>query len=216
MSVLGKDLLRFNKTQKILCYDFESYSTNLCIRNLPWQCSWLTFDAYKVYDYCDYYIKWPQGAPSKEVQEITGYSQKRMSEEGRDPAEVFDLFQQYLLDPQYIILGHNLLGFDVFVHRQWAKELKRLHDFQYTKRIIDSLCIAKAYRFDKPIDKEKFLPWQWKMEGFYTKGRGMKCKLNELAKEFDIPVNHELLHHAEYDISLNKEVFEKLIWKVEI
>ncbi len=200
-----------------MCWDFESYSTNLVTWNLPWQVSWFVFDLEREYEFHDYYVKWPHlGAPSKEVQEITGYSQKRMDTEGRDPLEVYNLFAKDLTNTNYMILGHNLLGFDTYVAKQFSDELGMKEDFSYTERIIDSLALAKAYRFEKPIDRENFSAWQWKTTTFYTKGRGMKCKLNELAKEFDIPVDENRLHQADYDVKLNAEVFKKLIWKLEV
>jgi hypothetical protein len=44
----------------------------------------------------------------------------------------------------------------------------------------------------------------------------MKCKLSDLAKEFDIPHDIEKMHDASYDIFINQEVFKQLIYKIEV
>lgn len=215
MIKLGRDLLRFNKNQKYVCFDFESRNLNLLgyDTNFPWQCSYCVFDQNKLHEEKDYYVQW-HCPPSEEIQKMTGYSQKRMDEEGRDPYEVYKEFSEVLRNPEYLIIGHNILGFDIWLERNWSQQVGVAHKYDYLDRLIDTLVLAKAYRFNKSIDNENFLAWQFKMDELFQ--RGQKCKLSDLAKEFDIPYDESKLHNSSYDVRLNAEIFKKLIWKLEI
>lgn len=213
--MLSKDLLRFNKKQKYCLFDFESRNLSLIgyDTNYPWQCSYIIFDQNRVYDEKDYYVNWGC-PPSPEIQKMTGYSQRRMDEEGRDPLEVYKEFSQALRNPEYIVVGHNVLGFDIHLEKNWSKEVGIPHKYDYLNRLVDTLALAKAYRFDKKINRESFLSFQFKMDKLFK--RGQKCKLSDLADEFGIDYDKSRLHDSSYDIRLNIQVFKQLIYKVEI
>ncbi len=212
--MIGKQLLRFNKQQKYVCMDVETMSLNLLgHNNVPWQVSFCVFDQERVHEEHDYYVSWGY-EPSPEVQQMTGYSKKRMAEEGRDPTEIYHLFNKYLNNPDYLIVGHNFLGFDSYMTYIWAKQIGQPHSYDFTKRLIDTLALAKAMRFDKKIDRENFLSFQYKMDTLFK--RGQKCKLSDLASEFGIPYDPARLHDSSYDILINAEVFKKLIYSMEV
>lgn len=209
----NSDLLRFRKKQKYLFADLETFNLNGAVDNVPWQVSFLVGDLDNVYELQDHYLSWGR-VPCDEVKKLTNYSQKRMDAEGRDPAELYPIFREYLDNPEYIIVGHNFLGFDVPLERLWAKAVGAKHDYNYTRRVVDSLALAKSYRFNKPVDHSNLLGWQNKMDKEFQ--RGQKCKLSELATEFGIDYDPDKLHDGAYDIILNQKVFRELIYKVEI
>ena len=212
--MLKENLLRFDKKQKFLVADFETYNLNLCgWGNYPWQCSFLIADQYKIYEEHDLYVDWGV-EPSDFIKELTGYSAKRMREEGIKPDKAHDILRKYLDNDEYIVVGHNFLTFDTPVEATWAKALGKKVDYQYTARLLDTLCLAKSYRFDKKPDRENFLPWQYKISKDFR--RNMKCKLSDLADEFGISYDKNLLHRSDYDIRLNMEVMKQLLYKVEV
>lgn len=215
MEKIGEKLLRFEKNQKYLCFDTETLSLSLVgyKNNRPWQISWRTFSLKKDYENFDFYMN-IGAVPNLEIQKLTNYSQRRMDEEGRDPKEIYQLFAKYLYDPNYIVVGHNILGFDIYMLNQLANSVGLKHDYSYLGRSIDTLNLAKAYRFKQKVERDNLYLWQRKMGSMFQ--RGMKCKLGDLAKEFDIPFEEEKCHDASYDIELNEKVFKELLYKVEI
>ena len=50
-----------------------------------------------------------------------------------------------------IIIGQNLLGFDVYIHRIYCKYLGIKPDYSYISRIYDTNCIAKAIKKDAGV-----------------------------------------------------------------
>lgn len=209
-----KKNLRFDNKQLFMCFDMESYNLNLVGNgNLPWQISWRIFDAKNLYDKQDHYVNWGK-APSKEIQELTNYSQKRMDEEGREPEEVIEELNELLYDDKIYIVGHNLLGFDIYLYNLYREKLGFKKDYSFIDRVIDTLCLAKASKFSIDVDQENFTLWQLKMTKVF--GRNMRCKLSDLGKEFGIDFDEKKLHDASYDIWLNEEVFKKLMWKHEL
>lgn len=212
--MLTDNLLRFNKKQKYLCMDFETYNLNLCgYGNVPWQCSFVIVDQNKIHEEHDLYVDWGR-EPCDFIKEMTGYSARRMKSEGLQPEEAYKYFNKYFRDPEYIIVGHNILGLDIPLERLWAKAIGYDHKYDYLDRVIDTLCLAKSYRFDRPPDKKDFLKWQFKISKEYT--RNMKCKLSDLGKEFEIDFDPTMLHNSIYDVKLNVNVLKQLLWKVEL
>ena len=53
-----------------------------------------------------------------------------------------------------------------------------------------------------------------KLNSFYE--RGMRLNLGACCKRYDISLDSSRLHDAKYDIQKNYEVFQKIIWELEI
>jgi len=114
-----------------------------------------------------------------------------------------------------LVLGHNLLGFDVYIHNIYRKLLKLKSDFSYVDRIIDTNCIAKAAKEKiKKSKSEPLINWQYKLNEF--RKRGLKTNQKQLLKDYDIKFDESKLHDARYDIGMTFKIFNKLIWEVEI
>ena len=73
-------------------------------------------------------------------------------------------FHKYIYDKDYIIIGQNLLGFDVYIHRIYCKYLGIKPDYSYISRIYDTNCIAKAIKKDLQPPKDlELIYWQYKL-----------------------------------------------------
>ena len=142
------------------------------------------------------------------VKKLTGFDWKKYEKKSKSLSEVWSKFEPYLYDPQYVIVGQNLLGFDVYMLAILQKMLGQEPDYSYISRIYDTRALAKAYRenLDKP--KGNLLSWQYKL----INDRSLKAKVSQgtLLKFFDIDHDHSKLHDALYDIKMCFEIFCEL------
>lgn len=214
--MIDNELLRFKKDQKYLIFDFETCNLNLASEdNKPWQLAFIISEGTKIISKYDYYIKWDDLKISKDAEKITGFSRKTYNSRGQDPSLVLDHFETYLYNPDYINLGHNIFGFDIYVHNIFRQCLGRKTDYSYLTRSIDTLSIAKAIQKEIPYNKKEDLSvFQFKLNSF--RERGMSLNLASCCKKYDISFDPAKLHDALYDITKNFEVFNKMIWNISI
>ena len=209
-------LLRFKKDQKYLVADTETESLNLHFSR-PWQV------AYNVYSLNDgvieqnyHNILWPDLKVSKDAARITRFDKnyKTFLKSAITPEEAYELFEPYLLNPDYYIIGHNFLGFDVYQIMNWARGVGKKLDWGWVERVIDSNCLAKAIAQNIKPDRENFLAWQYKLN--HERIRGLKTNLTHVAKQYDIPVDSDKMHDALEDIKVNAYVFGRQLHEIEI
>lgn len=209
---IGADLLRFSE-RKILLLDFESQRLTLLDDNLPFQCSFIIADKYKILETHNYYLKWPGFKMSREAAIITKFQQSWV-DNGDDPEFVLNAFESYLNDEQYIIVGHNIMFFDMYLHQLWRRVLGRKPDTSYIKRMVDTNLLARAYKMGWKPDRDDIVPWFHKV--YATPVKGCKTNLLSISKELGVNVIEQNLHEASYDLKINLEVYRKLINLVEI
>ena len=117
-------LLRFSKDKTYALIDCET--ENLCLNqcnNLPWQVGMIKAVGEERVDYKDFYVGWPRELTvSKEAARITGFSQKKYKEKSIPIDEVFPTLEDWLENCDYI-LGHNILGFDIFLIKKHLSSL---------------------------------------------------------------------------------------------
>jgi len=213
---MNNNLLRFNKNQKFLIFDYETCNLNLCSsKNKPWQLSFIIAANNKVLETHDYYLKWDNLEISKDAAKITGFSMAKYNKLAVCPLEVLSHFESYLYNEEYIPAGHNVLGFDVYVHNIHRKLLNMSSDYSYINRIIDTNCLAKgiAKKLTKPQNKSSIC-WQYSLNNHIEKG--LRTSLQMCAKKYKIDFDPNKLHDALYDININYEVLKKQLWEVEI
>lgn len=209
-------MLRFDKNQKYLCFDFETCHLNLLdIDNKPWQLSYLIAKGSQINKEVDNYVYWPDLKLSKGAQEVTHFDERKYHSLACDPKDVLAGFEEYLYDPEYIIIGQNLLGFDVYIHNIFRKLLGKKTDFSYINRIIDTNCIAKAIKKNLIPPKDlDFIIWQYKLNNFREKG--LKTSIKAQLKDYKIDFDENMLHNSMYDVQMNFKIFQKQIWQIDI
>ena len=213
---MSDNLLRFNNKQKYVFFDFETCGLNLgSLRNKPWQLAFIIVEKGKIVEKCDYWLKWDDLQVSEGAAKVTGWTQKKYDEKSIDPVAPISHFDKYLYDPEYLKVGHNILGFDVYMHGLCRRLLNQKPDYSFLPQLIDTLALSRAIQGDILYNNEDdFLLWQYKVMSLRSsKGRN---KLIDLCKKYDIPFDPKKLHDALYDIEKNYEVFKKLIWEIEI
>ena len=107
-------MLRFNKEQKYICFDFETCHLNLLDNsNKPWQLSYLIAKGSNIIKEVDNHIYWPDLKLSEGAKLVTHFDERKYRSLAVDPKEVLAAFEEIIYDDQYLIIGQNLLGFDV-------------------------------------------------------------------------------------------------------
>lgn len=210
---MKENLLRFNKNQRYLIFDTETEGLNL-INSRPWQVAWILAEGDKILEKHDLYIRWEDLNISDEAAKITGFSKQAYDRRSLDPKEVFQKFSKYLEDENNLIIGQNLLGFDVYMVNIWRREIGLPSDYSFINRIIDTKSIATAIAKEIPVQKENLLSWQYRL--LNHKERGLKTSQATLLKKYDIPHDPKRLHDAMYDIEMNFRIFRKQLFDIEL
>jgi len=202
-------LIRYQYDKNFVFIDFETL--NLCLNfchNLPWQVAMIKYDGKNKLDEKDFLIKWDTKLKiSEDAARITRYSQKSVDENGKAPEKVFKVVKDWLDSCDYIV-GHNILGFDLYL----IKEYYKLYGFCYkhlTSKIIDTNAIAKGVKLNEKFQPNTdFLEYQYKLNNKRVKG--VKTNLMALGKEFRVEHDYENLHNALIDLELNVKVWDEL------
>lgn len=208
-------LLRFQKNKKIVTFDFETCNLNLAVNNYPWQVSWVVSDDQNIIEEHDYLLDWGKERlqVSPDAAKVTGFDYNKVKKYGKNPLEIYKLFNSYFRNEKYILNGYNVLGFDIYIEKQWAKYLDQHHDFSYLNRIYDSYAIAKSKKLNRKLDTSDMLKSQFRILSIKAK---LKCKLFMVAQEYGLNVDESKLHDALYDVTLNNQIFRKQILDTEI
>ena len=210
---MNESLLRFDRNQKYLVFDTETEGLNL-VNSRPWQVAWIVTQGDKVLEEHDVYVGWDDLEVSKDAARVTGFSKQDYERRAIDCSDAMKKFASYLYNPDYKIVGHNLLNFDVYIVNVWRKLLNLTSDYSFIDRIIDTRSIATAISKNIPVDKENFLAWQYKMVNYIE--RGLKTSQATLLKRYDIPHDPKRLHDALYDIMMNYKIFRKQLYEIEL
>jgi len=205
-----ENLLKFNFNQRYLVLDTETEGLNL-ITSRPWQISWLVSTGKKVEAVHDHFVAWEDLKVSPDAARITGFDKKKYIEKREDPHHVFNLLWKEIAREDTIIVGHNLLQFDIYVINTLRRLLSLQSDYSYLYRLLDTNALAVAIRHNlqppHALSDGNLLSWQYKLA--HNRQRGVKTNMGAMLKHYDIPYDAGKLHNAEYDIRKNHE----LLWK---
>ena len=212
---MDEHLLRFDKDKTLVFIDCETL--NLCLNkshNLPWQVSMIKVQGDRGVSQKDFFIKWDTNLKiSEDAARITRYSQSKIDKHGLPPDEVFPTIQDWLDNSDYVV-GHNILGFDIYL----IKDLYEAHGADWkplVNKVIDTNCIARGVKMCLQYRPESdFTSYQYRV--YHTRKKGLRSSLTALGKEFNIDHDYENLHNAIVDLELNIKVWNKLKWQLEI
>jgi len=193
--------------QKYIVFDTETEGLNL-FSSKTWQLSWIVCQGSKILETHDEFIAHKELEIPQIVKKLTGFNWNTYNRKSRPLEEVWNKFEKYLFDPQYVIVGQNLLGFDVYMIAILQRLLGQQPDYSYLTRIYDTRALGKAYREEIQKPSREFLSWQYKI----INDRSLKARAsqNQLLKFFDIDFDDGKLHNALYDIKMCFKVFLKL------
>jgi DNA polymerase III alpha subunit (gram-positive type) len=212
---MDSHLLRYKDDITFCFVDFETL--NLCLsfcHNLPWQASVIMVKGNRIIEELDCFIKWNTKLTiSAKAAQITHYSQDVVDQYGKPPEEVFEEIYNRFNNCDYII-GHNILGFDLFLIIEWCKLMKRPWK-HFIGKIIDTNCLARAIKGSYPFKNgDDLIEYQYKV--YHKRDKSIKSSLSLMAKELDIPFDPGMMHNAIYDLRINVQVFNKLKFMIDI
>lgn len=208
--------LRFEENLDILIYDVETFNLNLnLLLNKPWQMGMLKVKDNKEINNKNLYINWPNCnlKIGDEAARITKYSQEKFDKECINEEIAFNEIYEWMENCKYAI-GHNILGFDLYLLIQWYK----LHNKNWKhlpNKMIDTNCLAKAYKMQIPFKKDdNLLEWQYKL--YHKIVKGVKTNQTTLGKEWNLEFDENNLHDGINDCRLTLQIFNKLKQLIEI
>jgi len=200
----------------------ETESLNLFFSR-PYQISYSIGTFKRIEKIITRYIWWPDLRMSDGAAEITRFNweeYKRLAE----PADVvLRDFETVILNPDYLSAGHNLLGFDIDQHKNWRRGCGLAPDWSYLPRLLDTMCLSKAYRLSLAPSGDRFA-WQYKLlhERLSKKKdpndpkKGGGVGLEAMCKQFNIEYDPMKAHSADYDVTRTQLLLGQLIWQIEI
>ena len=210
---MNESLLRFDKKQRYVVFDTETEGLNL-VTSRPWQVAWLLVQGDKIIDKRDFFIHWPNLNVSEGAARVTGFSYNDYAKKSVPPNVVWEKFSEDLYDKNNLIVGQNLLGFDVYMVNVWRKLMGMDADYSYVDRIIDTKSLATAIAKDMPVEKDNFINWQYRL--LNHKERGLRTSQATLLKKSNIDHDPKRLHDALYDIEMNFKIFRKQLFDLEL
>lgn len=208
-------LLRFDDNQLYFLWDGETSHLNLLHDNYIWQLGFVVFNNKEIIEKKQFYIFHENFKISDDAARVTRFNWDVYKKNAQPQKEVFDLFESYLYDPKYIVMGHNLMSFDIHCHCQWRRLNNMRPDWSYLPRLIDTNCVAKAIELGiKSIKPSERLEMMFKLSNFVQKG--MKTNLTSYGKKLGIDWNYDSLHEALSDVCLNKAIWDKMKLMINI
>lgn len=210
---MNESLLRFNKKQRYVVFDTETEGLNL-VTSRPWQVAWMVVEGDKIVEKNDLFIQWPDLQVSEGAAKVTGFTEKEYNKKCEPPKQVWEKFSQDLYNPDHLIIGQNLLGFDVYMVNIWRRLINLSADYSFIPRILDTKALATAIAKEMPVVKDDFIGWQYRLLNY--RERGLKTSQATLLKKYNIDHDPKRLHDALYDIEMNFKVFRKQLFDLEI
>ena len=204
--------------------DFETF--NVCLSdkfNLPWQVATIFIESVegengklrnKVLGRNDFYLKWDTDLKiSKEAKRITGYTEKRFQEKCVPEEKVFETIYNLVEKCDYLI-GHNVLGFDIYLLRNWYKKHgKNYDDLPY--KVLDTFAMAKSIGLNYSYKRAECNLLDFQLKMINIRKKGLRTSLGALGKSYGIQHDKSKLHDALADLELNVGVWEKLKYQID-
>ena len=212
---MDEEYLRFDKEKEYVFLDCETL--NLCLNschNLPWQIAMIKVVGDKQTAVKNFYLKWDTSLKiSADAARITKFNPKLFEQKAVPPEDVFPTIEDWLDNCDYIV-GHNFLGFDLYLikdlYKYFGKSYRHL-----VEKIIDTNCVAKGLKTNIYYKNDQsFLEYQYKM--YSERRKGIKTNLSALGKEFEIKHDYDKLHDAVIDLELNIKVWNKIKWMIDL
>ena len=220
---MDNHLIRFQK-KKFLFLDFETF--NVCLSdkfNLPWQVATILVETVEdnkgriinqERGRQDLYLKWDTDLKiSKEAKIITKYSDSKFKKRCIPEEEAFKIIYSLVEKADYLV-GHNFLGFDIYLLRNWYRKHGKNYD-SLPHKTLDTFAMAKSVALNHPYKNNEcsLLDFQMKMIGIRKKG--IRTSLGALGKSNQIEHDYSKLHDALVDLELNVKVWDKLKYQID-
>ena len=203
--------------------DFETF--NVCLSdkfNLPWQVATILVETVEDKGQIknqergrqDLYLKWDTDLKiSKEAKRITKYSEKKFKERCVPEEEAFQTVYDLVEKSDYLV-GHNFLGFDIYLLRNWYRKYGKNYD-NLPHKTLDTFAMAKAIALGHGYKSSECSLLDFQMKMISIRKKGLRTSLGALGKSNNIEHNYDNLHDALVDLELNIKVWNKLKYQID-
>ncbi len=204
-----------DKNKNLVLIDFETYNASLTfLNNRPWQVAMLKVKNDSIVDSLDKMIAWDCGFTiSEEAKRITNFNEKKYEKLKEDEAEVFETVYDWLDGCDYIV-GHNVLGFDMYLMRGWCKHHNKPYN-HFFKKCIDTLSFSRGVKTGIPFKEQENTLNEYQYKMLENRKRGIRASLGEMGKYYSVDFDANKLHDALADLDLNLKVWKKLRLDIE-
>ena len=220
---MDNHLIRFQK-KKLLFLDFETFNVNLHSDfNLPWQTGLIFVETVQDKNgkiknnevaRHDLYVKWDSELKiSKEAKRITKYSEKRFQQRCIPEKEAFETLY-HLVEKCDHIVGHNVLGFDIYLLRNWYKKHNKDHS-GLPYKVLDTFALAKSIALDYSYKSSECDMLDFQMKMINIRKKGLRTSLGALGKAHNLKHEESKLHDALADLELNIKLWDKLKYQID-
>ena len=220
---MDNHLLRFQK-KKFLFIDFETFNLNHHSDfNLPWQVGLIFLETnggpngkIKNRELCrhDLYLKWDTDLQiGEEARKITGYTEKRFQQRCIPQEKAFETVYDLVEKCDYIV-GHNVLGFDIYLLRNWYKAHGKKYD-QLPYKVLDTFAMAKSIGLNYGYKSAECSLLDFQLKMINIRKKGLRTSLGALGKSYNIQHDATKLHDALADLELNIKIWEKLKYEID-
>jgi DNA polymerase III alpha subunit (gram-positive type) len=193
--------------QRYVVWDTETTGLNHRFTK-PWQISWLVFEGTKLIETQDHFIDIPNLQLSETIKKLTNFSKEKYDRLKQPASKVWASFKKEIEREDTILVGQNLLNYDIFIINSLQKDLGEKPIYSYMDRIYDTRALGVAFQEKLEKPKSNFLSWQYKI----INDRSLKAKASQkhLLKILQIPFEEHKLHEAVYDCQKCFEIFQGL------
>lgn len=198
------------KDKRIILFDTETEGLNLRTSR-PWQIAWVEMKNGKVLNKEMHYLAWDNLNVSKEAAAVTGFDKRVYDAKKEDPKKIIDKFWNLIHQPDIILAGQNIIGFDIFILNIARKCIGYLEDYSFLYKCIDTVPLSRAYLLNfHRSENETMIEFCYKLLNFKPKGR-ISVKLSSMLDKFGIKYKEDKLHDALVDTEMTGELFIRLI-----
>jgi len=220
---MDNHLIRFQK-KKFLFMDFETF--NVCLSdkfNLPWQVATILVETVedskgrlknRELGRQDLYLKWDTDLKiSKEAKRITKYSDSKFNKLCIPEEEAFQTIYDLVEKCDYLV-GHNFLGFDIYLLRNWYRKHGKNYD-SLPHKTLDTFAMAKSVALGYGYKNNECSLLDFQMKMISIRKKGIRTSLGAVGKSNNIDHNYANLHDALVDLELNVKVWDKLKFQID-
>ena len=120
------------------------------------------------------FIKWDDLNVSPDAARVTGFDRDYYESVAEDPMVVWKDFEKALYGNN-IVLGHNILGYDIYILGVWLRKMGiRISYENFIGELLDTNILAKAIAKGDKNPGNELLAWQ--MRYLHFRERGLKNK----------------------------------------
>lgn len=198
------------KGKKLVVFDTETEGLNLH-SSKPWQIAWVEMLNGKVVNKEMHYLAWDDINVSKEAAAVTGFDINVYNAKKEDPKLIIEKFWKLISDPNVVVVGQNVLGFDIFMLEEVRRLVGLPTDFSYLSRVCDTVSLSRAYLCGiAKSPEESMVEFCFKMLNYKPEKR-ISVKLNKMLAHFGIDYDESKLHDALVDTEMTAELALRLL-----